>query len=160
MVYMKPERTSWSMRPKRAEKPHNSNIQYARESGKIQCLNANWVALLVCCAVFQNGGLQHITASIHSIVTNSYIFFFTNAIQSTDAIIAEKKPKTVKPKERTYYFPGKNTAGPTSKPLKTICTCVLAKVKTLAATIKHITCQLFFTQELLYYKYDNFKANS
>ena len=31
MVYMKPERTLWSMKPKRAEKQHNSNIQWAKE---------------------------------------------------------------------------------------------------------------------------------
>ena len=107
MVYMKPERTPWSMKPKRTEKQHNSNIQYAKER-EIQCLNAHWVALLVCCVVFQNGGLQHINASIHSIGTNSYIFFI-NVIRSSDAIIAEKKPKTIKPKERTHYFPGKKT---------------------------------------------------
>ena len=107
MVYMKPERTPWSMKPKRTEKQHNSNIQYAKER-EMQCLNAHRVALLVCCAVFQNGGLLHINASIHSIGTNSYIFFI-NVIRCSDAISAVKKPKAMKPKERTGYFPGKKT---------------------------------------------------
>ena len=87
----------------------------------------HWVALLVCCAVFQNGGLQHINASIHSIGTNSYIFFI-NVIRSSDAIIGEKKPKTIKPKETTHYFPEKkNTAGSSSKQFETTCTLMQRK---------------------------------
>ena len=51
MVYMKPERTPWSMKPKRAEKQHNSNIQRAKER-EMQCLNAHRVAFAcVLCSI-------------------------------------------------------------------------------------------------------------